>query len=120
MIMVLVIAGCIAFQAHLFPELALQGRTNPLTIAATVALWFGHAGWISLDRKRRGREVGPWRFLAIFFGPLAAWAYLLLEYRLKGFALIWLSLGVYVLAFGLGSAAALLILVLSGKAEISP
>ena len=116
-VMVGVVAAAIALQALLFPEAVLQQRLNPLSIVATLAMWFGHAGWITLDRRRRAREAGPWRFLAIFFGPLAIWIYLLLEYRLKGLALACLSLVVYALALGLGQAGAAAILLLTGTSE---
>ncbi|HZE99195.1 MAG TPA: hypothetical protein VE981_19480 [Planctomycetota bacterium] len=42
---------------------------------------YGNATWITLDRKRRGREVGFWRFAALFLGPAALVVYILLEYR---------------------------------------
>jgi hypothetical protein len=117
-VMILVIAASIALQALVFPEALLQGQTNPLSIVGGLSLWLAHAGWISLDRRRRGHEVGAWRFFAIFFGPLAIWAYLVIEYRLKGLALVWLSLGAYVLAYGLGYAGAVGILALTGAVKV--
>lgn len=66
----------------LFPESG--ERHTPISIFAGLILLLAHLIWISMDRTRRGREVGAWRFLAIFLGPLAVCLYLLLEYRLRG------------------------------------
>jgi hypothetical protein len=69
---------------------------NPFEFLAAIAWWLGHGVWISMDRRRRGLEVGSWRFLVLFFGFLATWLYMLLEYRLKGFLLILVSIGIYI------------------------
>ncbi len=60
---------------------------------------FSHAMWITVDCKRRGAEVGWWRFAAIFFGPLAVWIYLAVTYGLRALYLIPVSIAVYVAIF---------------------
>jgi hypothetical protein len=55
------------------------------------SLLLGQGLWLTMDRRRRGLTVGLWRYGAIFLGPLAVWAHLLLEYRLKALYLIPLS-----------------------------
>ena len=72
-----------------------RGSTTLLTIIGTLIGWFGHALWLSMDRKRRGLEVGLWRYGVIFFGPFAIWLYLMLEYRLRALYLIPLSMVIY-------------------------
>ncbi len=72
-----------------------QGKTTLRTIMGTLVGWFGHALWLSMDRRRRGLEIGGWRFGVIFFGPLAIWLYLTLEYRLRALYLIPLSITIY-------------------------
>jgi hypothetical protein len=71
------------------------GNPNPFEFMAAIAWWLGHGVWVSMDRRRRGLEVGYWRFLVLFFGFLATWTYMLLEYRLKGLLLILASIGIY-------------------------
>jgi hypothetical protein len=75
------------------------GAPNPFEFMAAIAWWLGHGVWISMDRRRRGLEVGYWRFLVLFFGFLATWAYMVLEYRMKGFLLILLSIAIYIVIF---------------------
>jgi len=72
-----------------------RGDVDFFSGLAGLIWWFGHALWLSMDRRRRGLEVGAWRFGVVFFGFLAVWLYLLLEYRMKGFLLILLALGIY-------------------------
>lgn len=105
-ILVGVVAGiivlCLSSSLILFPEATAQDRNTPGTILAGLATAFGQVGWISMDRRRRGHEVGPWRFFALFCGPLAIWTYLALEYRSRAVYLIPLSFLVYVATFGTG------------------
>ncbi len=56
---------------------------------------FGNAAWISLDRKRRGKPVGGWRFAAIFLGPIAVCLYIILEYRDRAIFLLPAVVAVY-------------------------
>lgn len=58
-------------------------------------LAFGHAGWISLDCRRRGQEAGLRRIGAFALGPLFLWFYFLREHGLRGLPLVGLSLGAY-------------------------
>lgn len=81
------------------PQAYRRNETTLLSILGTLVGWFGHALWLTMDRRRRGLEIGPWRFGVIFFGPFAIWLYLALEYRLRALYLIPLSLAVY-LAIG--------------------
>ncbi len=87
---------CLSVSIALFPEATQEGRRTPATIVAGLAMVFGQVGWISMDRKRRGRDVGAWRFLAVFCGPLPIWLYLALEYRIRALYLIPLSIAIYV------------------------
>ena len=75
---------------------------TPFAGASAVVSWFAHAGWLSMDRRRRHLDVGWWRFGALFFGPLAIALYLILEYRARALYLIPLMLAVYlVVAFAI-------------------
>jgi hypothetical protein len=56
---------------------------------------FGNAAWISLDRKRRGKAVGGWRFAAIFLGPIAICVYIIVEYRDRAIFLLPAVVAVY-------------------------
>jgi hypothetical protein len=73
-------------------------KVTPVGIAVTLACSLGHAMWISMDRRRRGHNVGAWRYFAILLGPLAVVVYLILEYRGRG------VLGALVYAAGLTAA----------------
>ena len=98
-ILVLIFSGLVVFLEVVgplsSPESYQRGAINPFEFMAGIAWWLGHGMWVSMDRRRRGLEIGVWRFLVVFFGFLAAWAYMVLEYRLKGLLLILLSIGVY-------------------------
>lgn len=97
----------------LFPE---SPSATPVTVAAAVLAALAHATWISMDRTRRGREVGAWRFLAIFIGPLAVLLYLLLEYRLRGLLYAVYYVALFAGATLLGIAGAYAVLRLQGVA----
>lgn len=101
----------VVFAVLLAADLAVQTRPSELTgfrmIGGGVAA-LGHALWITLDRQRRGREVGLWRFAAIITGPFAVWLYLCSEYGLRGFVWVLVSLGVY---GGIGALAELFTLI---------
>jgi len=56
---------------------------------------FGNATRISLDRKRRGRPVGAWRFAAIFLGPVVICLCVILEYRERSIFLLPIVVAVY-------------------------
>ncbi|HVE42529.1 MAG TPA: hypothetical protein VNM14_21800 [Planctomycetota bacterium] len=85
-----------------------QGKGNVFTIAATLLWWLGHGMWLSMDRRRRGLEMGKWRYAVVFLGPLAIWIYLVLEYRSRAVYLIPLPLAIYI-AIGAVTAGILLI-----------
>ena len=76
------------------PVVSNSGHTVPGCFAAVVAAVV-QATWISLDRIRLGKEVGWWRFLAIFFGPPVIWVHLILQYRLRALYLIPISILLY-------------------------
>ena len=73
----------------------VAGRKNFFSIVSGLTWWLGHGIWLSMDRRRRGLEVGRWRYAVIFFGPLAIWAYMALEYRARALYLIPLTLAIY-------------------------
>ena len=77
------------------PKEFLAGKSNLFSVATNLTWWLGHALWLSMDRRRRGLEGGRWRYWVIFFGPLAIWAYLVLEYRARAVYLIPLHLAIY-------------------------
>jgi len=97
--MVLIFAGLTLFfeLVGVFgaPRSYQRGDVSPFSVLSALTWWLGHAMWVSMDRRRRGLEVGGWRFAVVFFGFLAAWAYMVLEYGPKGFLLILLSIGIY-------------------------
>ena len=80
-----------------FPRQLAAGRITLPGVLGGLSLLLGQSLWITMDRRRRGLEVGWWRYGAIYLGPLAIWAYFLLEYRLKALFLIPLSFVPYVL-----------------------
>lgn len=63
-----------------------------------------------MDRKRRGREVGLWRFGAILLGPLVILLYVIVEYKSKALLLVPLVLAFYATLFALLPTLAVLLL----------
>ena len=84
-----------------FPESYERGQHSLPSILMGLTVWLGQGVWVSMDRRRRGREVGSWRFLVLFLGPLAVWFYIFIEYRSRAILVFLLSLVPYmiVLAF---------------------
>ena len=97
----------------LFPD---EASHTPLSIFAGLIVLLCHLMWISMDRTRRGREVGAWRFLAFFLAPLAIVLYLLLEYRARGLVYVLLYAGILGGSLLIGFAAAFAILRAQGVA----
>jgi hypothetical protein len=93
----LLTSACLTIDALTFPEETRQGTRTPLTWGAVFLAALGHAAWISMDRRRRGQEIGFWRFGAILLGPLAIALYLLREYGLRALYLIPLAAAIYLL-----------------------
>jgi len=60
---------------------------------------FGNALWITMDRRRRGFEVGSWRFATIFLGPAVICVYIILEYKERSLFLLPLVVLTYAVAF---------------------
>ena len=89
------VAACLTIDAFVFPKEFDEGKHTPLTWVAVILAALGHGGWITLDRNRRGRNIGYWRFGAIFLGPVAIAIYLMLEYRLRALYLIPLVVAIY-------------------------
>jgi len=89
------VATLLTIDAVTFPQASDRGERTPLTWVAVVLTAFTHAAWISMDRARRGRTVGAWRFGAILLGPVVLAIYLIAEYRLRALYLIPAMLGVY-------------------------
>ncbi len=73
-----------------------RGKRNVFSVVAGLLWWLGHGLWLSMDRRRRGLEMGRWRYAVVFLGPLAIWIYLTLEYRARAVYLIPLSLAIYI------------------------
>src|ERR1041384_6251443 len=74
-----------------FPLQLAGGKMTLPGVLGGLSLWLGQALWLTMDRRRRGLDVGRWRYAIIYLGPLVIWTYLLLEYRLKALYLIPLS-----------------------------
>src|SRR3954469_18036618 len=91
-----VVAALLTIDMVTFPEESARGQRTPLTFVAVIVTAFTHGAWITLDRNRRGRTVGIWRFGAILLGPIAIGIYLLAEYRLRALYLIPARLGIYI------------------------
>lgn len=98
----LLLSASCAAQLAAFPEQIAGNRVTAFHFVDFILFGLAHAGWISLDRRRRGLDVGAWRLAAILLGPLAIWAYLLREYRLKALLFIPLSALLYLVPFLLG------------------
>lgn len=97
-----VLAVGLWFDALLFPESFERQTHTPVSIFSGILVMLAHGVWISMDRTRRGREVGAWRFLAILLPPLAIPLYLLLEYRARGLLYIAYYVALLAGAVGLG------------------
>lgn len=83
---------------NFYEEMKIRGtpRQAPLlTFLGMMFIAFGNAAWISLDRKRREKPVGGWRFAAIFLGPIAICLYIILEYRDRAIFLLPAVVAVY-------------------------
>jgi hypothetical protein len=78
------------------PEAVTRDEVTALNCVTSIIFALAHAMWISLDCRRRGVEVGWWRFAAIFLGPLAVWVYLATSYGARAALWIPLSIVVYV------------------------
>jgi hypothetical protein len=95
-IAVLLTAGFLTAEAIEFPAEHDQGKKTLWSFLAMAVVCLAQVGWISLDRRRRGREMGSWRFGVVLLGPLVIAIYLLVEYRVRALYLIPLMVGVYV------------------------
>lgn len=95
-VIALIVSGCLTADYVTFPKETRQGQRTPLSVVAGIVAALGHAMWISMDRKRRGLEVGKWRFGAIFLGPFVIALYLAWEYKLRALYLIPVLVLVYV------------------------
>ncbi len=102
-------AAAVAMEVAIKPEGKGDGSAVPIKAIGALAAIVGQGGWITMDRKRRGREVGVWRWAAILFGPLAIAIYLAMEYGGRALYLIPLCLAIYVLAAGAGAGVGLLL-----------
>lgn len=76
------------------PDARAAGAATEYSILSIIVTVLGQAIWISLDLRRRGREIGWWRFGSVFLGPFVIAAYLIVAYRWR--ALIFVPLMVFV------------------------
>jgi hypothetical protein len=67
--------------------------------AAGLLTCAGNAVWITMDRRRRGLEVGSWRFATIFLGPAVLVVYIVKEYREWTLFIVPAVVSVYLLDF---------------------
>ena len=102
----LLFAAAVAAEGVLFPEETKTGEATPLTFVGAAVAILVHGLWVTFDLRRRGRPVGPWRFLAFVFGPFAVVAYLVREYPERRIRLIALYFGIVLATAlaGLGTA----------------
>jgi len=100
-------SACLTVDVLAFPKDFEQGNRTPLTWVAGIVTAIGHGLWITMDRNRRGREIGWWRFGAIFLGPVAISLYLMHEYGLRALYLIPALAGIYVAIIAIPIAALL-------------
>ena len=77
-----------------------EKNSQGYTLMMTLLNSFANAMWINMDRRRRGREIGYWRWAAILFGPAATLLYLILEYKARALFFVPILVAVY-LAIGL-------------------
>lgn len=77
------------------PARFVAGKGNFFSVVSALSWWLGHGVWLSMDRRRRGLEMGRWRYGVLFFGVLAIWLYLALEYRSRALYLIPLTCAIY-------------------------
>jgi hypothetical protein len=87
--------ACLTIDAFTLPKEFGEGTRTPLSWVAVILGALGQGGWITLDRQRRGLEIGYWRFGAILLGPIVISIYLILEYRLRALYLIPLLAAIY-------------------------
>lgn len=88
--------GVVGFRA----DLLLAGTLGAYDLLVALVWCAGHALGMTWERRRRGREVGAWRFFAFLAGPVAVWVHLAREYRLRALALIPASILLYGLLLG--------------------
>jgi len=70
---------------------------------------FAAGMWVTMDRRRRGLEVGYWRFGAVFFGPVALCLYIILEYQSRALIYVPLLVAVYLATWSLPVVAVVLL-----------
>src|SRR5438477_2534357 len=89
------IITCLTIDLLTFPKDMSEGKKTPMVFVAAILAWIGQGLWITMDRKRRGLEVGMWRFGAICIGPFIIPLYLATEYKLRALYLIPLAALIY-------------------------
>ncbi len=97
-----------ALETKYFTEAPDATGVSPLNLLLMIVGAVGQGLWITMDRTRRGREVGWWRWGAILLGPLAIWLYLALEYGPRALLLVPVSIAVYAGVLGLAWSVSLL------------
>ena len=86
---------CLGLEYWDYPTEVEQGKKTPYDILAMILHSIGCALWISMDRKRRGLEVGKWRTAAVFFGPAVICIYLIVEYKGRALYLLPIVVAIY-------------------------
>ena len=95
-----VIAGTLAIlwalmtlEFFLDPEGFYAEGHTPFGVLMMIVAILGQAIWISMDRTRRGLEVGWWRFTTVLAGVIVIPVYLVTQYNLKGLGLTLIYFG---------------------------
>ncbi len=109
-----VMIACMIGTALAHPHEFVHGRPTPFGCMSAIVAALAHALWITLDCRRRGAEVGAWRFAAILCGPIGIWLYLIVTYRVRALLYIPLSLAIYSVLLGVQVACLLLLRSQSG------
>jgi hypothetical protein len=74
-LVVLLNTACLLEESFEFPVEQARNKLTYWSILAVVMVCLGQIGWISMDRRRQGREVGFWRFAVILLIPLTIAVY---------------------------------------------
>jgi hypothetical protein len=94
-----IIMGFMGFAANDAMSRPPSGNSALFPVLAGLFAMFGNAMWITMDRRRRGLEIGPWRFATIFLGPAVICVYLVLEYKERSLFFLPLVVLTYAVAF---------------------
>lgn len=85
---------CLGWQRWIDPD-EPRIRTHLFDSIGGLLAAIGNVVWISMDLRRRRREVGMWALASFFCGPAVLAVYIILEYRERAFFLLPILVAVY-------------------------